>query len=248
MLDEEVLRSYLTTFWGYGNPCGSTWFVGMEHGGGNSKEELERRLAAWRDRGQLEFEDLAEYHAGIGETRWTGRTPRIQRTWGKLIRALLLASGRSCSREEIRRYQSKSFGRRGGPHCLLELYPLPSRNLSAWPYADWSALPELRDRDAYRKQVGEQRVERLRGLVEGYAPVAVLFYGVGFRSEWERVIDRPFTESVVPGLWQVYCGRTLCLLTPHPVAHGVKDSLFEAAGRLLGEAGATAASSTPESP
>jgi hypothetical protein len=54
------LDDFAHRFYGYGNYGGPFWFVGMEEGGGDSSEEIARRLSAWAARGRCELEDAAE--------------------------------------------------------------------------------------------------------------------------------------------------------------------------------------------
>src|SRR5688572_25430520 len=83
-------------FVGFGTPDARTWFIGLEQGGGESLEELERRLDAWSQLGAATFADLAEYCRRIGENRWHGERARIQPTLGSLVRMMLAShAGRS---------------------------------------------------------------------------------------------------------------------------------------------------------
>lgn len=40
MLQDDLLQSYMETFYGYGSYTGRYWFVGMEEGGGTSEEAI----------------------------------------------------------------------------------------------------------------------------------------------------------------------------------------------------------------
>jgi len=46
VLDGDLLRSYISDFFGYGNFAGQLWFIGAEEGGGANAEEIARRLRA----------------------------------------------------------------------------------------------------------------------------------------------------------------------------------------------------------
>jgi hypothetical protein len=52
MIDDILLEEFINNFYGYGNYHGKYWFIGMEEGGGNSIEEINRRLASWNTRGR----------------------------------------------------------------------------------------------------------------------------------------------------------------------------------------------------
>lgn len=234
MLDATLLRSYMMDFWGFGNPERSLWFVGMEQGGGTSEAEIRRRLDAWDARGRFPFEDLHEYCLEIGELRWTRPSPPIQATWKHLIRIALASKGHDPQLEAIRRFQHEALGRRAGDTCLVELFPLPSRSLSTWRYDEWTTLPEVRTRQGYLTEVGAQREAGLRALINRHAPRAVVFYGLGYKERWQRIVEAPFVETGIDGVSTASRGSTPCLLVPHPVARGATGALFENAGRLIG--------------
>jgi hypothetical protein len=43
--NDPLLQDFMSSFYGYGNFQGAYWFIGMEEGGGDSFEEVSRRLA-----------------------------------------------------------------------------------------------------------------------------------------------------------------------------------------------------------
>src|SRR5438093_6988758 len=98
-LDDERLEAFANHFYGYRSYTGKYWFVGMEEGGGDSFEEVEKRLAIWEQRGGCELEDVAEYHIALGITHPFSTTAKLQPTWSKLIRVLLSAKGCSGLKE-----------------------------------------------------------------------------------------------------------------------------------------------------
>lgn len=50
MLDRAHLQDFMNRFYGYGSWDVELWFIGMEERGGNSMDEVERRLNAWDGR------------------------------------------------------------------------------------------------------------------------------------------------------------------------------------------------------
>lgn len=48
-MNDVLLQQYMSKFAGYGNLDGDYWLVGMEEGGGNSIEEIERRINLWKE-------------------------------------------------------------------------------------------------------------------------------------------------------------------------------------------------------
>jgi hypothetical protein len=113
-------------FYGYGNYRGQYWFIGMEEGGGDSFDEISKRLTVWDRRGRYELEDVADYHIELGIDWPFAEKPKLQSTWAKLIRVLLSIEGRSPTTDEVRLYQQRLWARSTGKVCLLELLPLPS--------------------------------------------------------------------------------------------------------------------------
>lgn len=232
-LDHALLKAYVGGSWGYGQPDRTLWFVGTEQGGGTTLVELQRRLDAWDRGGRQPFDDLMAYCRAIGETRWTRPDPPLQPTWKHLIRTALCSRGRPVSREAIRQYQSTSLGRSGGESCLLELLPLPSRNMGTWLYKDWTSQPEFATRAAYLSSVGSSREAGLRRLIDAHRPRAVVFYGLDYQERWQRIVEQPFLGTSLERVSVSRRGTVLCLSVPHPVAFGVTGELFERVGHLI---------------
>lgn len=166
MFDDALLSDFARLHYGYGDFRGDFWFVGMEEGGGDSFEDIERRLQTWRKRGGLELDDVAEYHKEMGITHLFRERPRIQTTWGGLIRILMATKGRTPSTDDIREYQRDCLGRTVGETCLLELLPLPSPSTKHWFYGEHSRLPYLVNRDAYREAFIRRRIGHLQGRMQ----------------------------------------------------------------------------------
>jgi hypothetical protein len=83
MFNDLALEEYATNFLGYGRLDAPVWFIGMEKGGGNSFEEITRRIEAWAELGRNSAEDIYRYHVAIGIQEWfSGPRPRLQSTWG----------------------------------------------------------------------------------------------------------------------------------------------------------------------
>jgi hypothetical protein len=64
--DDQLLLDFMNAFYGYGNYKAPYWFIGMEEGGGDSFEEVTKRLSVWDRRGRRELEDAAEYFEEVG--------------------------------------------------------------------------------------------------------------------------------------------------------------------------------------
>ena len=55
-LDESLVLDFCEVFFGYGSFKAPIWLVGMEEGGGESAEEIQRRLQIWDQRGRQNLE------------------------------------------------------------------------------------------------------------------------------------------------------------------------------------------------
>src|SRR5258708_2448937 len=130
MLSPDLLAAYMHTFYGYGAWAAKYWFVGMEEGGGDSLEEIERRITVWHDRGRRDLEDLRDYHLAIGVPRYFEAKAKLQRTWRALLRVVLTAQGARVDADSLRTYQSNLLGRLpatlNADTALIELLPLPA--------------------------------------------------------------------------------------------------------------------------
>lgn len=229
--DDHLLNEFMLGFYGYGNYSGDYWFIGMEEGGGNSFVDVHNRLRAWGKRGKCELEDVAEYHAEIGVTHLFGNKPKIQRTWNKLIRAYLSGQNQVPTKEQVREYQCKFFGRTGGDTCLLELLPLPSPSTNDWLYAQHSRLPHLANRRLYKNSCVETRIANLRERVKQYRPKAVVFYGLSYLPEWQAIAEEAFLSG--PNDLLISHNRsTRFVVARHPTEWGITNEYFHQVGSV----------------
>jgi hypothetical protein len=239
MLDDKLLERFMKNFLGYGDINADVWFVGMEEGGGDTEENVRRRLETWEARGCRSIEDLAEYHQGIGDTKhFDGRKPPIQRTWAKICRMYLAQGARSPTFEEIRSFQKSNLGRGSSATCLLELMPLPSPSISDWRYGEWSGIGYLNTRDSYVKEVKPKRVDLLRRTIAQRAPKCVAFYGMKYRNDWAEIAQLPGAGSWAelaefPGSFTAASEGTMYYLLPHPVAFGWNVEKWDGVGRHI---------------
>jgi len=232
LFDDQLLDEFARTFYGYGNFGARVWFVGMEEGGGNSFGEVARRLQAWAERGKQELEDVAEYHAALGITALFDPQPKLQRTWGKLIRILLASRHSTPTIEQVRQYQGQLLGRRTGETCLLELLPLPSPSTANWLYGQHSRLPYLVDRAAYRRVCLPPRIAHLKRRLQEHRPPVVIFYSRSYQEHWEAIAEVNLTAQSD----ELFVGRSatsLFLVTKHPATKGVSNEYFHHIGRRI---------------
>lgn len=232
-IDTRLLEDFMHGFYGYGNYQAGYWFIGMEEGGGNTFEEIARRLAIWERLGRNELEDVAEYHFQIGMPHFFRDPVKLQSTWNKLIRILLSAEGRPTDTEAVRQYQKNHLGRNGGESCLLELLPLPSPSTHNWLYDQLSGLPMLRSRQSYQNTMIPRRISQIRARIAQHRPQAVVFYGSGYLTHWQRIVPVALQEDPRWGFWTARCSGTVYAVTKHPVATGVTNEYFHTVGKRI---------------
>ena len=235
-LEEEVLAAFISKSFGYGTYEAPYWLIGMEEGGCDSPSELKVRLDAWDQRGRRDLEDLVDYHGAIGESRWFGPKPKLQKTWSQLIRVVCSAEGTPTSVDAVRAYQSQRLGRSPGETCLLELLPLPASSTNIWPYSAVGDLHFLASREEYKKELLPGRIEHIKSRIREYQPRAVVCYSFRYREHWDQLADSGFEEQSVEGKTVLVggVGGTPLLVVPHPVARGMTNGYYEAVGKLLG--------------
>jgi hypothetical protein len=241
MFNDPALEDYATNFLGYGRLDAPAWFIGMEEGGGNSFEEVARRIEAWADLGRNSVEDIYCYHLAIGIQEWfAGPRPKLQSTWGALARIQLGLQGgnpkefsQGTLRELVRDYQKNRLGRSDGNERLMELLPLPSPSTQHWLYALHSKLYWLADRNAYVQFQAPQRSRRIQEEIDRYKPKFVIFFGLTFKEHWIRIARASFLATATRDLSIVRRGATLFAIVPHPVSHGLSWDFFLNVGHTL---------------
>jgi hypothetical protein len=235
MFNNQLLEAYIGGFYGYGSYGAEFWFIGMEEGGGGSREQIGRRLDAWDTRGRKELDDVVEYHREVGyNTKRFDERPKLGKTWSKLIRVLLSSRGYDPSQEQVRDYQKNRLARKNSDSCLVELLPLPSPGTNLWLYYGESTLPFLKDRKTYKEHVRPLRVAHLRRRIEEHQPRVVVFYSLTYLRYWEEVAGMNLHPAQPDGTRVGTAGRTIFVVTRHPVARGVTNEYFHAVGRMIG--------------
>lgn len=236
MIDPKTLEDFILKFWGYGTFEAPIWLIGMEEACG--KKDLPKRISAWQRRGERPLEDAADYHAEIGHPEYFQNGAKLQRTWSKLIKTYLAAYKVETTIGNTRKFQIESLGRSDqsvNRTCLIELMPLPSPSTKKWLIKDYTALTYLQRRKDYFNQVAPKRVLGLRKLISEFNPKAVIFYGSGYRPQWEKISGQ---LSKHPQHHQMLHGSvdgTLFMAMPHPVSHGVTNADYIAVGQMLSD-------------
>ncbi len=235
--DDTLLADFADTFYGYGTYNAPYWFIGMEEGGGNTFEEINARLEAWRRRGRREAEDLRSFHEAFGMVNFFQGAAVLQSTWNKLIRVVLSATGRPVTTELVREYQQEQLGSAGGETCLLELLPLPSPTIGAALFAKLLQLLNFPTQEQYKQHYMPLRAAHIAQRIEEYRPCVVMFYGVAkeFRQCWDSIAGAPPWVVDANGVAWAQKDGTLFVITKHPVARGLRSDDFEAVGRMITE-------------
>ncbi len=201
-------------WFGYGRWTAPYWFVGMEQGGDEAET---RSYLAWEQLGAADLLDCRKHHLAIDDPlfrRWhLGDRPPTQATWRRLIQLLFAFKGLPCTVEHVRAYQRDHWGSEGGETAVLEISAVRARNLSV-------NVGRLAHRDA--------RIAALRERLASHQPAFAVFYGTGYRTEYERVAGSGFDADGF-----AWSGNTLCVLTKHPVARGSAGAEWEAVGRVM---------------
>jgi hypothetical protein len=192
MMDTGFLIQYMETFYGYGTYQGRFWFVGIEEAGAKSVQDNIDRITTWERNGKQELKDLADYHHELGLlSPYLGENPKIQRTWGRIVRMLLAATSHDkdtipggITPEAVRAYQRDLSGTADGDTCLIELLPLSAKSTGGWMWGDNPPLPYLRKRKVYQDHIIPRRAEHIAKRIREHKPAAVVFYG--FTSPYKR--------------------------------------------------------------
>ena len=234
MLNENLLREFIDTFFGSGSLSADYWFIGMEEGGGGSLDEVSRRLAVWDSHGKPVLEDVCRFHKELGMPEFFHEPVKLQRTWAQLCRVFLSSQGRPNNIEAVRQFQKDHLGRENDSTCLLELLPLPSPGTNRWFYPQWSEIDFLQTREEYEKKMIPLRISKLRECIGIYKPKFVVCYGVGYSDYWGEIAGVSFQKNPSGFSWEKN-GETLFVIMTHPVAIGVTNQYFHDIGVFLKE-------------
>ncbi|MBU6361002.1 MAG: hypothetical protein KGS46_13375 [Chloroflexi bacterium] len=230
--DDNLLASYMNSFWGYGNPNANYWFVGIEEGGGASFEEINQKIQLWNKRERRAIDDIYECHT---EHIFFKKDAKLQPTWNKLIRILLSAKGEIPNTEMVRQYQITELARKNSESCLIELLPLPSPSTKDWIYGTHSDNSILATRKKYKKVIGPKRCEQLNSLILKHKPKNLVLYGTMYLDWWQQIANVDLTPHTIDG--KIACfgksAQTSIAICQHPVATGVSSNYFHEIGKIL---------------
>ncbi len=166
-------------FLGYGNPCNSVWFIGIEEGlGGATDEDAAKNLQV---RGGFEKEIMDLYHAHHHRLRdkrglidFDVKPPSTQ-VWRWIARIMVAYGRRDWNhRAVVNEYVQSRLGRSGGETFLTELSPVPSRTAG-----DRALRGALEKRyPALNERIDNRKRDLIKLLGDSH-PAMVICYGNG---------------------------------------------------------------------
>ena len=228
------LGAFIKGFFGYGDLNAQIWFIGMEEGGGNTFDEIVKRLSIWTHSGSPKTVALYDFHRKLGLSHYfeSSTSPKLQPTWNKLIRYQLSYEGASVTTESVRAFQVNRLGRFQSKTCLLELLPLPSPSINTWVYKDFSNLPEIKSRTEYRNRITPIRIRAIRKLIDAQKPKRVIFYGKTYQSFWTNFVNETTKWRIKEEAVFTKENDVEYMILPHPTARSVTNAVYEKSSLL----------------
>ena len=214
---DDPEREMTQKCYGYGRWEAPYWFIGPEQGKGREEpDDNNRRLNAWLELGADHLCDCKLFHMHIEDDSRHREMPppSLQSTWRPLILLLMAFLGESTDRENLRAYQRNHWGMQGnGQTCVIELSGLAARSLKA-----------PMDHNQFRPE----RIEFIRQRLQEHKPAFVVMYGLKDKKSWAEIAGRELNTGE-----PVKINTTTVVLTPHPVAHGMKSEYWKNMGEIL---------------
>jgi hypothetical protein len=234
---QELIVDFMHGFYGYGKLAGRYWLIGLEEGCGPDWEtDIAPRFVQWNARGRRKIEDVRDYHAAIGITRHWVAPVKVQRTWRRLIETVWAANhGAAPSKEDIQDYQMKRLGMAEDETCIMELLPLPSRNVGQFPYIHLAneEYPFFGTRELYREHIMDTRIAYIRRLIAEKKEGHVILYGYTRRDAWDSLIAPAQWEQMHEYIERCQINKVYVWLVPHPTAWRIPGDLFITLGKMI---------------
>jgi hypothetical protein len=182
--------------------------------------ELKKKLDSWIAAGMLKIEDI--FTPELDNHRTSARNPISQKTWNKYIKFLPFI---------IPNFTLNNFGRKEGNLAIIDLFPLPCKNIKQWPYKNISNLAFLKDKNTYIDAIKENRIVNLKKLIKscGSNLKCVIFFSADVNTSipvWESIISPLIFQSKADklGLHPYWYAKNISenqvqyFIFPHPVA------------------------------
>jgi hypothetical protein len=221
-----LIRKRIKSFWGYGNLNSPYWLIGMEEGYNAETEDLYKRFKASENK---QICDVADLKIDPGSYSLFENGAPLNRTYKRLIQMMLYAETKKHpDKEALRDFQINQLGRSDSNNAILELMPLPSKSIDPkdWLYAE-TGIDGLSSRKDYLETYKDERIEALRSLIEQYKPKYVICYSLSYQKDWQKLTDKPFIEVNPRRLYLAKDGGTTIAITPHSVAQGLSNRVWE---------------------
>ncbi len=210
--------------YGFGTWDASYWFLGPEQGMSKNEDELDRRYAAWRNLGGRELDDCLEFHKEIDDPRWHGDRATPQRTWTRLISALI-GFGAEGVNDRLS-YQQRHWARHPGRTieantCVIELSGIAAHGLGV-----------QRDRKSYL----ESRLAKIDYEMRCHRPNFLILYGktAGCRRAWSVLTsDAENLVQCSSGVQVRKLGNSLIAWAIHPANFGQTIAQWQVLGQEL---------------
>lgn len=230
-INENLLKEFMTNFFGYGNLKGEYWFVGMEEGGCASEERINSKIEKW---GAYDKPTLLD--KGSWENKY-------QRTWGGLIKILLnFENENEPTLEEVKKFQTEKLGRSNSNNCIVEVFPLPSPNLKEFSYSNWTNISYLQSREEYKRQLQKPRTEKLRELILENKPKFVIFYSSSptYLEYWYKISGAQSEDFEILTHKNLNAkfhksDDIIYVIIHHPTYKGISNSYLKAVGKKMKE-------------
>ncbi len=232
---KNLIENRIKNFWGYGSLESPVWFVGMEEGLDPKKdtEELEIRFQAADGKSTIDMrKDMGHL---IGHMKWFKENPPIQSTWKYPIALYLyLKNHKTPSQDDIKMHQGLILGDVIKKEtATIELMPLPSHKAheSTWLYTKYG-VTGLNSREEYISTYKAERVKGLRRIVEKYSPKLIIFFSVGYLSEWTEIIGKT-PDKIAHQMYFAKSGNTTYCVLPQGSSRGMSyKRLYEYANAI----------------
>lgn len=258
MLNRQILEEFTKNFYGYGNLNSDIWFIALEEGGGANEDEIQKRINVWNDNGKKILEDCKSFHISIGIDKWflskdlykSDQIP-LQSVWRQYIRFYFFLKNNSnfiLSDNQnllIKRYQRDKFGKLDGEFSILELRPLPSKNMKSWIYGEISDIEFLKTREKYENFITEIRITKIKELIKKYKPKKVFFFSTATETIilWKKIINQNLNENLELGYFYSQINGVDYFILEHPISrtmirhnkriYGLNNNYYEKIGNKI---------------
>jgi hypothetical protein len=208
LIQENALKHWIDTFYGYGSWQAPFWFVGYEESGGDAPEEVAEKFnyfynlqapnAALCDIRELYSHvafridgPRAEKFATLHDHRF-GSDATLHGAWKNII--AFVHGYQHATLPDLLTYQKNSFALQ--TEALIPLYPLPGHS-HAWYYSwlDMPQFPFLKSRALYLEYVYTSRMQCILQNIRIHKPKLVMLYGMDNINLLKQTVQEFFPSA-----------------------------------------------------